>query len=89
MLLPTIIVCVRACSFVYTFGFVSMTPQLYINYRLKSVAAMPWRTMTYKTLNTVVDDVFSFVIKVRKLTASCFCFLPAYMYIQLLSPLSS
>ena len=28
---------------VYTFGFIMMTPQLYINYKLKSVAHMPWR----------------------------------------------
>ena len=28
---------------VYTFGFIRMTPQLYINYKLKSVAHMPWK----------------------------------------------
>lgn len=28
---------------IYMFGFVFMTPQLFINYRLKSVAHMPWR----------------------------------------------
>ena len=33
---------------VYTFGFISMTPQLFINYKLKSVAHLPWRMMTYK-----------------------------------------
>lgn len=47
---------------VYTFGFINMCPQLYLNYRLKSVAAMPWRQMTYKALNTVIDDLFAFVI---------------------------
>jgi len=26
---------------IYTFGFINMTPQLYINYRLKSVEHMP------------------------------------------------
>ncbi|MES1918445.1 hypothetical protein MHBO_000413 [Bonamia ostreae] len=40
-----------------------MCPQLYINYKLKSVAHLPWRMMTYKALNTVVDDFFAFVIK--------------------------
>ena len=25
-----------------------MTPQLFINYKLKSVAHLPWRMMTYK-----------------------------------------
>lgn len=37
--------------------------QLYINYKLKSVAALPWRQMTFKFLNTIVDDLFAFVIK--------------------------
>src|SRR6188474_45563 len=50
-------------GFVYTFGFITMTPQLFINYRLKSVAHMPWRTLMYKALNTFVDDLFAFVIK--------------------------
>merc|ERR1719283_720173 len=48
---------------VYTFGFITMCPQLYLNYKLKSVAHLPWRMMTYKALNTVVDDIFAFVIK--------------------------
>ena len=42
-------------SFVYMFGFAHMVPQLYINYRLKSVAHMPWKTMMYKSLNTFID----------------------------------
>ncbi|KAF9436689.1 hypothetical protein BGZ76_003223 [Entomortierella beljakovae] len=50
-------------GFVYTFGFIKMTPQLFINYKLKSVAHMPFRTMMYKSLNTFIDDLFSFVIK--------------------------
>jgi hypothetical protein len=40
-----------------------MCPQLYLNYRLKSVAHLPWRQMTYKFLNTIIDDLFAFVIK--------------------------
>jgi len=47
---------------VYMWGFVAMTPQLYINYRLKSVAHLPWRALMYKTFNTFVDDVFAFAI---------------------------
>jgi len=39
-----------------------MTPQLFINYKLKSVAHMPWRTFMYKALNTFVDDLFAFGI---------------------------
>ena len=48
---------------VYTFGFILMVPQLYLNYKLKSVAHLPWRQMTYKFLNTIIDDLFAFVIK--------------------------
>ena len=44
-----------------------MTPQLFINYKLKSVAHLPWRMMTYKALNTFIDDIFAFVIKMPTL----------------------
>ena len=50
-------------SFIYAFGFVMMTPQLFINYKLKSVAHLPWKAMIYKSLNTFIDDLFAFVIK--------------------------
>jgi len=49
-------------GFVYTFGFVMMTPQLYINYRLKSVEHIPFRAMTYRAMSTFVDDVAAFLI---------------------------
>ena len=52
---------------VYAFGFLAMLPQLFINYKLKSVAFMPWRQMTYKALNTVIGDLFAFVIKMPTL----------------------
>jgi hypothetical protein len=45
------------------FGFVMMTPQLFINYKLQSVAHLNWRTMSYKSINTFIDDLFAFVIK--------------------------
>lgn len=48
---------------VYTFGFIMMTPQLFINYKLKSVAHLPWRTFVYKALNTFIDDLFAFIIR--------------------------
>ncbi|OZJ03864.1 hypothetical protein BZG36_03661, partial [Bifiguratus adelaidae] len=54
-------------GFIYTFGFITMTPQLFINYKLKSVAHMPWRTLMYKSLNTFIDDLFAFVIKMPTL----------------------
>lgn len=48
---------------VYAFGFIMMFPQIFINYKLKSVAHMPMKAMMYKTLNTIIDDLFSFIIK--------------------------
>nr|CAG4643808.1 EOG090X032C [Lepidurus arcticus] len=54
-------------GFLLTFGFIMMTPQLFINYKLKSVAHLPWRMLTYKALNTFVDDLFSFVIRMPTL----------------------
>jgi hypothetical protein len=52
---------------VYAYGFLMMVPSLYINYRLKSVAHMPARAMTYKFLNTFIDDLFAFTIKMPML----------------------
>ncbi|KAL4776075.1 cleft lip and palate transmembrane protein 1-domain-containing protein [Aspergillus nidulans var. acristatus] len=48
---------------VYAYGFLMMVPSLYINYRLKSVAHMPGKAMTYKFLNTFIDDLFAFTVK--------------------------
>ncbi len=62
-------VCVNALHgipFPHT-GFIAMTPQLFINYKLKSVAHLPWRMLTYKALNTFIDDLFAFVIKMPTL----------------------
>jgi len=50
-------------GFLLTFGFIMMTPQLFINYKMKSVAHLPWRMLTYKALNTFIDDMFAFIIK--------------------------
>ena len=33
---------------VYAFGFLFMLPQLFVNYKLKSVAHLPWRAFMYK-----------------------------------------
>ncbi|KAG2073682.1 cleft lip and palate transmembrane 1 [Suillus decipiens] len=60
-------------SFVYMFGFAQLIPQLIINYKLKSVAHMPMKAMIYKTLSTVVDDLFAFCIKMPMLhRLACF-----------------
>lgn len=47
---------------VYAFGFLFMLPQLFINYKLKSVASLPWRSFMYKAFNTFIDDIFAFII---------------------------
>merc|ERR1711931_365137 len=54
-------------GFLLMFGFIMMTPQLFINYKLKSVAHLPWRMLTYKALNTFIDDIFAFAIKMPTL----------------------
>lgn len=47
---------------VYAFGFLFMLPQLFINYKLKSVSHLPWRAFMYKAFNTFIDDLFAFII---------------------------
>lgn len=60
-------------GFIYIFGFIQMTPQLYINYRLQSVEHMPGRALTYRFLNTIIDDLFSFIITMPTMhRISCF-----------------
>ena len=48
---------------VYTFGFVLMCPQLFINHKLKSVSHLPWKFLIFRFLNTFIDDLFAFIIK--------------------------
>jgi len=50
-------------DFIYLFGFLSLTPQIYINYRLQSVAHLPMKAFMYKIFNTFIDDIFAFVVK--------------------------
>ena len=47
----------------YLFGFAAMCPQIYVNYKLKSVAHLPVRALLYKTFITFVDDAFAFLVK--------------------------
>ncbi|KAF4529617.1 hypothetical protein B566_EDAN018027 [Ephemera danica] len=47
---------------VYAFGFLFMLPQLFVNYKLRSVAHLPWRAFMYKAFNTFIDDLFAFTI---------------------------
>lgn len=68
---------------VYAYGFLMMVPQLWINYRLKSVSHMSSRALVsfsglsfltkanvlqvYKTLGTFIDDLFAFTIRMPTL----------------------
>uniref|UniRef100_A0A3Q3AKK8 Lipid scramblase CLPTM1L n=1 Tax=Kryptolebias marmoratus TaxID=37003 RepID=A0A3Q3AKK8_KRYMA len=53
----------KSCiNWVYAFGFLFMLPQLFVNYKLKSVAHLPWKAFMYKAFNTFIDDVFAFII---------------------------
>ena len=47
----------------YGLGFVAMTPQLFRNYYLKSVQCMPWSVLFYQFINTFIDDVAAYVIR--------------------------
>ena len=62
-----------SASAVYALGFVLMTPQLFLNWKMKSVAHLPWRVLIYKSLNTFIDDLFSFIIRMPTMARlSCF-----------------
>uniref|UniRef100_A0AC35TZT1 Cleft lip and palate transmembrane protein 1-like protein n=1 Tax=Rhabditophanes sp. KR3021 TaxID=114890 RepID=A0AC35TZT1_9BILA len=47
---------------IYGFGFIFMLPQLFLNYKLKSVAHLPWKPFMLKAFNTFIDDVFSMIV---------------------------
>ena len=50
-----------AVGYIYTYGFICMVPQLYVNYRNKSVVGMSKMTLFYCLLNTIIDDLFAFL----------------------------
>ena len=55
------------------FGFILLTPQIYLNYKLQSVEHLPMKAMTYKFLNTIIDDLYAFAVKSPTLYR-IFCF---------------
>ena len=55
------------------FGFILMTPQIYLNYKLKSVDHFPFKIMIFKFLDTIVDDLEIFALKSPTLYR-IFCF---------------
>jgi hypothetical protein len=62
-----------AASCVYSLGFVLMTPQVFINYKYKTVAFLPWRKFIYRALNTFIDDLFALIIRMPTMhRLSCF-----------------
>ena len=62
-----------ASSAMYGLGFVFMTPQLFMNYKLKSVAHLPWKVLGYRFVNTFIDDLFAFIIRMPTMARiSCF-----------------
>lgn len=56
-----------AVAFIAVFGFIMMTPQLYINYCLKSVEHLNWRGLIYRFINTLLDDLFAFMVTMPNL----------------------
>lgn len=54
-------------AFIHAVGFINMTPQIYINYKMKSVEFLPWKGMVYQFLNTIIDDLFAFAVKMPTL----------------------
>eukprot|EP00397_Hematodinium_sp_SG-2012_P023341 GEMP01024242.1.p1 GENE.GEMP01024242.1~~GEMP01024242.1.p1 ORF type:complete len:577 (+),score=61.66 GEMP01024242.1:18-1748(+) len=63
--------CCASC--VYSLGFILMTPQLFINYKYKTVQFLPWRRFIYRAINTFIDDLFSFIIRMPTMhRLSCF-----------------
>jgi len=60
-------------SCVYSLGFILMTPQIFINYKHKSVAYLPWRKFVYRAITTFIDDLFAFIIRMPTMhRMSCF-----------------
>lgn len=48
---------------VYYAGFIKMTPQIYVNWKLKSVAHLTPHMLVYKVFNTLIDDVFAWMMQ--------------------------
>ena len=55
------------------FGFILLTPQIYLNYKLQSVEHLPLKAFIFKFLNTIIDDLFAFAVK-TPILYRIFCF---------------
>jgi len=50
-----------------------MTPQLFLNYRLKSVAHLPLKVLGFRFVNMFIDDLFALIIRMPTMARiSCF-----------------
>eukprot|EP00927_Polykrikos_kofoidii_P059776 TRINITY_DN54911_c0_g1_i1.p1 TRINITY_DN54911_c0_g1~~TRINITY_DN54911_c0_g1_i1.p1 ORF type:complete len:781 (+),score=108.14 TRINITY_DN54911_c0_g1_i1:281-2623(+) len=56
-----------SASFAYSIGFIWMTPQLFINYKYKTVAYMTWKKLIYRAISTFIDDLFALIIRMPTL----------------------
>merc|ERR1739847_189318 len=62
-----------SASCVYSLGFILMTPQVFINYKHKTVAYLPWRKFIYRAISTFIDDLFAMIIRMPTMhRLSCF-----------------
>merc|ERR1712083_715238 len=62
-----------SASCVYSLGFILMTPQVFINYKHKSVAYLPWRKFVYRAISTFIDDLFAMIIRMPTMhRVACF-----------------
>jgi len=63
---------VSACC-VYWFGFIMMTPQVYINHKEKTVAYLPWTKLACRFVVTFIDDLWAFMIRMPNMhRLACF-----------------
>jgi hypothetical protein len=47
--------------------------QLFINHHLKSVSHLPWRFLCFRFVNTFIDDLFAFIVRMPTMhRISCF-----------------
>jgi hypothetical protein len=65
------------------FGFILLTPQVYLNYKLKSVQHLPFKALTFKFLNTIIDDLYAFAVKTPTLYR-IFCFKDDVIFVILI-----
>lgn len=57
-----------ATASVYTFGFILMTPQLALNYTLKSVSHLPWKLLCFRFVNTFIVRCLPFAFSLPRRT---------------------